>query len=63
MTQKVSKGKSMRMRRYLGVMAALGTVIQFTYPTVGGEFAVRHNMPPAQRLAEPGPMVGGLDRA
>lgn len=47
------------MRRYLGVMAALGSVIQFTYPVVGGDFAARHNMPPAQRLAEPGPMVGG----
>lgn len=26
---------------------------------VAGEFAKRHNMPPAARLAEPGPMVGG----
>ena len=24
-----------------------------------GDFGVRHNMPPANRLAEPGPMVGG----
>jgi len=49
----------MRMRKYLGVMAALGSVIYMHTPSQAGEFGIRHNMPPAQRLAEPGPMVGG----
>ncbi len=49
----------MRMRKYLGVMAALGLVINVHPFGQAGEFGIRHNMPPAQRLAEPGPMVGG----
>jgi hypothetical protein len=49
----------MKRRYFLGVMAALGTVIQISAPSSAAEFAQRHNMPPAQRLAEPGPMVGG----
>ncbi len=49
----------MRMRKYLGVMAALGSVIYVPFASQAGEFGIRHNMPPAQRLAEPGPMVGG----
>ncbi len=36
-------------------MAAVGLAA----PCLGGEPGIRHNMPPAQRLAEPGPMVGG----
>ncbi|MFN9911562.1 MAG: hypothetical protein ACK53L_03190, partial [Pirellulaceae bacterium] len=49
----------MRKRHYLGVMAVLGSVIPCTRQSDAGEFAIRHNMPPAARLAEPGPMVGG----
>ena len=49
----------MKRRYFLGVMAALGTVIQINATTSAGEFAKRHNMPPASRMAEPGPMVGG----
>lgn len=40
-------------------MAALGSVIYLHQTCQAGEFSPRHNMPPAQRLAEPGPMVGG----
>jgi len=47
------------MRKYLGFMAALGSVIYTHAINHAGEFSPRHNMPPAQRLAEPGPMVGG----
>ncbi len=52
----------MRMRNYLGVMAALGMMVSSTTPTSNaGEpiHGIRHNIPPAQRLLEPGPMVGG----
>ncbi len=49
----------MKMRRYPGFMAALGLVIAAQNACNAGEFGIRHNMPPAQRLAEPGPMVGG----
>lgn len=45
----------MKKVRFLGVIAALGLAA----PSLGGEPAIRHNMPPAARLAEPGPMVGG----
>ncbi len=45
----------MKKKCFLGVMAALGLAA----PILGGEPARRHNMPPAARLAEPGPMVGG----
>ncbi len=53
------RGNGMRMRKLLGVMAALGSVIYVHPAGHAGEFGIRHNMPPAQRLAEPGPMVGG----
>jgi hypothetical protein len=49
----------MKKRHFLGAMAALGTVIQTSGILSAGEFAIRHNMPPAARMAEPGPMVGG----
>lgn len=52
----------MRMRKYLGVMAALGLLASsIQLPAKAGEpfGGKRHNMPPASRLAEPGPMVGG----
>jgi hypothetical protein len=45
----------MKKLSYLGVMAALGLAA----PVLGGEPSRRYNMPPAARLAEPGPMVGG----
>ena len=45
----------MKKLTYLGVMAALGLAV----PVLGGEPSRRYNMPPAARLAEPGPMVGG----
>lgn len=45
----------MKKVRFLSVIAALGLAA----PSLGGEPAIRHNMPPAARLAEPGPMVGG----
>lgn len=45
----------MKKIRFLSVIAALGLAA----PSFGGEPAIRHNMPPAARLAEPGPMVGG----
>jgi hypothetical protein len=45
----------MKKMSFLGVMAALGLAV----PVFGGEPGRRHNMPPAARLAEPGPMVGG----
>jgi hypothetical protein len=45
----------MKKVRFLSVIAALGLAA----PSLGGEPAFRHNMPPAARLAEPGPMVGG----
>ena len=54
-----TRGNRMRMRKYLGFMAALGSVIYICPASQAGEFSPRHNMPPAQRLAEPGPMVGG----
>jgi hypothetical protein len=49
----------MRTRKYLGALAVLGSAIQLTSSNCAGEFGIRHNMPPAARLAEPGPMVGG----
>jgi hypothetical protein len=56
----------MKMRSKWHLMAVLGLstpcfLSQLAYvPTLNGEeFARRHNMPPAARLAEPGPMVGG----
>ncbi len=49
----------MKMRYFLGLIAASGFVLVSTGAVNGGEFGVRHNMPPAIRLAEPGPMVGG----
>ncbi len=49
----------MKMRYFLGLLAASGFVLVSNGSVVGGEFGVRHNMPPAIRLAEPGPMVGG----
>ena len=56
----------MKMRSYFSLMAALGlgapcilSQCGILSNTQAGEFGVRHNMPPANRLAEPGPMVGG----
>lgn len=56
----------MKKRSYLGVMAALGlsapsllTQCCLLNNAYAGEPGIRHNMPPASRLAEPGPMVGG----
>jgi hypothetical protein len=56
----------MKMRSYFGLMAALGLGAPCILAQYGllsnvqaGDFGVRHNMPPANRLAEPGPMVGG----
>ena len=56
----------MKIRSYFSLMAALGLGAPCILSHCGilsnaqaGEFGVRHNMPPANRLAEPGPMVGG----
>lgn len=49
----------MRTRKYLGTLAVLGAALPLTPSTYSGEFGLRHNMPPAARMAEPGPMVGG----
>jgi hypothetical protein len=55
----------MKMRKRLQLMAVLGLgtpclLSQFAIPTANaGDLGKRHNMPPASRLAEPGPMVGG----
>jgi hypothetical protein len=49
----------MKTRKYLGALAVLGSAIPLTPSNFAGEFGIRHNMPPAARLAEPGPMVGG----
>ncbi len=52
----------MRMHKNLRVMAALGMLVSTVQlPAEAGEpiGGVRHNIPPAQRLLEPGPMVGG----
>ena len=52
----------MKMRSYFSLLAALGLgapCILSLSIVQAGEFGVRHNMPPANRLAEPGPMVGG----
>jgi hypothetical protein len=56
----------MKMRNYYGLMAALGLGAPCLLTQCGtlsnvqaGEFGIRHNMPPASRMAEPGPMVGG----
>ena len=56
----------MKMRNYYGLMAALGLGAPCMLAQFGllsnvqaGEFAKRHNMPPASRMMEPGPMVGG----
>lgn len=54
------------MRKYFSLMATLGLGAPCFLSQCGvftsvdaGEFAHRYNMPPANRLAEPGPMVGG----
>ncbi len=53
------------MRKRLKLMAVLGLgapclLSQFSANVASGyEFGKRYNMPPASRLAEPGPMVGG----
>ncbi len=56
----------MKIRSYFSLMAALGLGAPCILSQCGilsnaqaGEHGVRHNMPPANRLAEPGPMVGG----
>ena len=56
----------MKIRSYFSLMAALGLGAPCILSQFGilsnahaGDFGVRHNMPPANRLAEPGPMVGG----
>jgi hypothetical protein len=56
----------MKMRKYYGLLTALGLGAPCMLTQCGilsnleaGEFGVRHNMPPASRMAEPGPMVGG----
>ncbi len=49
----------MRMRKFLGVLAALGLSIAWVQRPASAIDGIRHNMPPAARLAEPGPMVGG----
>lgn len=51
----------MRMRKYLGVMAALGMMVTAVQPSDASDpiRGRQHNMPPASRLMEPGPMVGG----
>jgi hypothetical protein len=55
-----AKGKSfMKMRYFLGLMAASGLVLVSMDTTSAIEPGIRHNIPPAIRLAEPGPMVGG----
>ena len=50
----------MKMRYFLSLTAAssLGLISSGNL-LQAGDLAIRHNMPPAQRLAEPGPMVGG----
>ena len=54
----------MKMRSKWQTMAVFGLgapcmLSQLAYVSDAGELAKRHNMPPAARLAEPGPMVGG----
>lgn len=56
----------MKRRNFYRLAAALGLGAPCLLTQCGilnivnaGEFAVRHNMPPAARMAEPGPMVGG----
>lgn len=49
----------MKMRYFFGLIAASGFVLISDAAVNGGELGVRHNIPPAIRLAEPGPMVGG----
>ncbi len=50
----------MKMRYLFAIMAASGFVlVTASNSSNAGEFGVRHNIPPASRLAEPGPMVGG----
>jgi hypothetical protein len=52
----------MKMRSYLGVMAALGLLTSVSVPAVEGGDLFRkkkHNMPPAARMMQPGPMVDG----
>ena len=54
----------MKMRSKWQTMAVFGLgapcmLSQLAYVSDAGELAKRHNMPPASRLAEPGPMVGG----
>jgi hypothetical protein len=47
------------MRKYLGVLAALGITMLAVEGQANAIDGIRHNIPPAARLAEPGPMVGG----
>ena len=47
------------MRKYLGVLAALGIAMLAVERQANAIDGIRHNIPPAARLAEPGPMVGG----
>jgi hypothetical protein len=53
----------MKMRKYRSLVVALGLgapcLLSQSFMTHAGEFGIRHNMPPAARMAEPGPMVGG----
>jgi hypothetical protein len=49
----------MKNRRNLGLAIVLGAGLPSFGWLEAGEFGIRHNMPPASRLAEPGPMVGG----
>ena len=61
-----SRGNRMKMRNYYGLMAALGlgapcllSQCSLLSNAQAGDHGVRHNMPPASRMMEPGPMVGG----
>jgi hypothetical protein len=53
----------MKMRKYHSLMVAMGLgapcLLSPFSKIQAGDFGVRHNMPPAARMAEPGPMVGG----
>ena len=61
-----SRGNRMKMRNYYGLMAALGlgapcllSQCSLLSNAQAGDHGKRHNMPPASRMMEPGPMVGG----
>jgi hypothetical protein len=51
------------MRKYHSLMVAMGlgapSMLSHLSILEAGEFGIRHNMPPASRMMEPGPMVGG----